>query len=113
MTRAAAGEEERSRSASMHSTMHTGGSAIELMKQTLDQSGTVVGQILEYDIPAPVSEESEQGSHVELLGHGISDLDDAPSAATKQLDAIAAGIAQEEPGSGRPVSEGRRGEGWR
>ena len=29
------------------------------LKQTLDQSGTVVGQVLENNIPAPVPEESE------------------------------------------------------
>ncbi len=85
------------------------------MKQTLDQSGTVVGQILEDDIPAPVPEESEQRRRLAVvLGDGIPDLDDAPIAAAQQLDAVATGIGQEEPGSGGrsagDVKLGARGE---
>jgi hypothetical protein len=50
------------------------------MKHTLDQSGTVFREVLDDDIPAPVSEEPIERRFILVLGDVVTDLNDTASA---------------------------------
>jgi hypothetical protein len=49
---------------------------------SLDQTGAVVGQVLDDDISSTVAQETIQGRRLLVLGDGVSDFDDAPTAPT-------------------------------
>jgi hypothetical protein len=61
-------------------------------RHTLHQPRTILRQVLDNDIPAPVSEKPVQRRFFLVLGNVVAGLDDAASAAAQQLDLIAARI---------------------
>lgn len=68
------------------------------MKQTLDQSGTILRQVFDDDIPTPVSQISVQRRLVCILCYVVSNLDNPAGALTQKLNFIAASILEQEPG---------------
>ncbi len=59
------------------------------LRQTLDQSGTILGQILDDYIPAPVPKDPIERRLLVVLGNVVADLDNAAIATAQQLDLIA------------------------
>ncbi len=48
-----------------------------MLKHTLDQSGTALGEVLDNDIPAPIPEETVEGRFILVLGDVVANLDDS------------------------------------
>jgi hypothetical protein len=65
--------------------------------RTLNEPGTILRQVFNDDIAAPVSKESIERRLFRVLGYVVADLDDAAVPAAQQLDFVTGGVLEEEP----------------
>lgn len=68
-----------------------------VLKQTLDQSGTVLGKVLDDNIPPTIPEKPVQRRFLFVLRYRVANFDDTAIATVQELNLVATGVLEEEP----------------